>query len=383
VKVLMVGDDECDKNVLIMRSWVADGPLAGEQPWDCDYQPTTNNNFVISLPCGGSGQTVELELWDTQGQVAFEQLRRLSYPGTDIFLLVFNGKLPESLDNVRCKWMPEVEESDVDDAWTVIVGCKMGERVGADSDVPVAAAHEVCKEINACGYVSVTARATDFKQTGLGALGNLVKKLALMKTNGEPRPNWGELQMPGYYESEAQKDEDNLARKRGGAMAEAEADIKRQKATEEVKMWQLQQQAKADAEARQTEAQKALAAAMVPVEAPKNTFMEDYWETMPHWVEAHLQPWPTTADHLHGAYWHPGQHRGEHYTHLPSPARLCTWSPKPQPIAPAPYLKESVIADPAYRDGYVCTRHIAAPRYHPKQRPNFSGHPHSARRPVL
>ena len=49
-----------------------------------------------------------MELWDTAGQEAFENLRRLSYPGTDVFVLVYDVGNASSLDNIMNKWVPEI-----------------------------------------------------------------------------------------------------------------------------------------------------------------------------------------------------------------------------------------------------------------------------------
>ena len=51
---------------------------------------------------------VELALWDTAGQEDFDRLRPLSYPDTDVILVCFSYDNPDSLVNVKEKWIPEV-----------------------------------------------------------------------------------------------------------------------------------------------------------------------------------------------------------------------------------------------------------------------------------
>lgn len=51
---------------------------------------------------------MELILWDTAGQEEFDRLRPLSYPNTDVILICFSLESPDSLDNVRNTWIPEV-----------------------------------------------------------------------------------------------------------------------------------------------------------------------------------------------------------------------------------------------------------------------------------
>jgi Ras homolog gene family, member B len=49
-----------------------------------------------------------MALWDTAGQEDYDRLRPLSYPNTDVVLVVFSVDSPDSLENVAEKWVPEV-----------------------------------------------------------------------------------------------------------------------------------------------------------------------------------------------------------------------------------------------------------------------------------
>lgn len=53
---------------------------------------------------------MHLQLWDTAGQADYKKLRPLSYPGTDVFIVVFSLVLPGSLENVESLWVPEIKE---------------------------------------------------------------------------------------------------------------------------------------------------------------------------------------------------------------------------------------------------------------------------------
>ena len=44
------------------------------------------------------------------GQEDYDRLRPLSYPQTDVFLICFAVNSPTSLENVRTKWSPEVQQ---------------------------------------------------------------------------------------------------------------------------------------------------------------------------------------------------------------------------------------------------------------------------------
>lgn len=52
---------------------------------------------------------VELALWDTAGQEDYDRLRLLSYPDTDVIVMCFSIDLPDSLQNIQDKWIPEVK----------------------------------------------------------------------------------------------------------------------------------------------------------------------------------------------------------------------------------------------------------------------------------
>ena len=51
---------------------------------------------------------MELGLWDTAGQETYDRLRPLSYPGTNVILLCFAVDDSDTFENVREKWIPEV-----------------------------------------------------------------------------------------------------------------------------------------------------------------------------------------------------------------------------------------------------------------------------------
>lgn len=49
------------------------------------------------------GKSIELALWDTAGQEEYDRLRPLSYPESDVILIVFSIDFPVSLANVQDK----------------------------------------------------------------------------------------------------------------------------------------------------------------------------------------------------------------------------------------------------------------------------------------
>lgn len=55
------------------------------------------------------GKPYNLGLWDTAGQDDYDRLRPLSYPQTDLFLVMFSVVNPVSFGNVVQKWLPEIK----------------------------------------------------------------------------------------------------------------------------------------------------------------------------------------------------------------------------------------------------------------------------------
>lgn len=65
------------------------------------YIPTVFENYVTLKEF--EGKLVELALWDTAGQEEYDRLRPLSYPESDVILIVFSIDFPTSLGNVQDK----------------------------------------------------------------------------------------------------------------------------------------------------------------------------------------------------------------------------------------------------------------------------------------
>ncbi|KAG1223730.1 hypothetical protein G6F35_004477 [Rhizopus arrhizus] len=54
-------------------------------------------------------KNIAAELWDTAGQEDYDRLRTLSYPDSDVIIVTFSVDIPESLENITEKWVPEVK----------------------------------------------------------------------------------------------------------------------------------------------------------------------------------------------------------------------------------------------------------------------------------
>ena len=76
-------------------------PFCFHQPFTQAYIPTVFENYVTQVPF--ESKVVELALWDTAGQEEYDRLRPLSYPESDVILIVFSVDFPASLANVQDK----------------------------------------------------------------------------------------------------------------------------------------------------------------------------------------------------------------------------------------------------------------------------------------
>jgi len=110
LKFVVVGDGAVGKTCLLQA--FSKGDVSK------DHVPTIFENSQKEYT--HKNQKYNLDLWDTAGQENFDRLRPLSYKGVDCFLLCFDVSNATSLDNVRFKWIDEVnkaiKESDPNDA---------------------------------------------------------------------------------------------------------------------------------------------------------------------------------------------------------------------------------------------------------------------------
>ncbi|KAI0956937.1 GTP-binding protein Rho1 [Taiwanofungus camphoratus] len=152
------------------------------------YVPTVFENYVTQVQF--EGKLVELALWDTAGQEEYDRLRPLSYPESDVILIVFSIDFPVSLLNVQDKWYPEVAHF-CEGTPIILVGTKTDLRrdeqtrrmLSAQGQAPVSAEQglAVAREIGA-RYVECSAK--------LGAGVQEVFTLALRESM---RGRWGKI----------------------------------------------------------------------------------------------------------------------------------------------------------------------------------------------
>lgn len=101
IKCVVVGDGAVGKTCLLI-SYSAN-------KFPSDYVPTVFDNYAVKVKIAGEDYT--LGLFDTAGQEDYDMLRLKAYPNTDVFLVCFSTVSPNSYENVREKWVPEIAKN--------------------------------------------------------------------------------------------------------------------------------------------------------------------------------------------------------------------------------------------------------------------------------
>ncbi len=156
IKCVIVGDGAVGKTCLLIS--YTTNAFPGE------YVPTVFDNYSASVTV--DGKAISLGLWDTAGQEDYDRLRPLSYPQTDVFLIAFSVANPASFQNVRTKWLQELQHHCPATPF-LLVGTKVDLRDDAETlarlaekkAVPISYGQGVAmaKEIGAVRYIECSA----------------------------------------------------------------------------------------------------------------------------------------------------------------------------------------------------------------------------------
>ncbi|KAF9812993.1 hypothetical protein IEO21_05826 [Rhodonia placenta] len=179
-KLVVVGDGGCGKTCLLI--------VYAENRFPESYIPTVFENYVTLVQF--DGKLVELALWDTAGQEEYDRLRPLSYPESDVILIVFSIDFPNSLANVQDKWYPEVAHF-CEGVPVILVATKTDLRrdeqtkrmLSAQGQAPVASEQgmSVAREINA-KYIECSAK-----------MGTGVQEVFTLALKESMRGRWGKI----------------------------------------------------------------------------------------------------------------------------------------------------------------------------------------------
>jgi Ras-related C3 botulinum toxin substrate 1 len=156
IKCVVVGDGAVGKTCLLIS--YTTNAFPGE------YIPTVFDNYSANVMV--DGKPINLGLWDTAGQEDYDRLRPLSYPQTHVFLVCFSVVSQPSFNNVKAKWIPEIQHH-APNVPVILVGTKSDLRTDQDTQAQLRAknlsmvsqsnAQNMANEIGAKGYLECSA----------------------------------------------------------------------------------------------------------------------------------------------------------------------------------------------------------------------------------
>ena len=156
IKCVAVGDGTVGKTTLLHTFTTNTFPS--------EYESTVFDNYSALTTI--DKKIFNLSLWDSAGQDCFN-LRPLTYPQTDVFLVMFSVISHNSFDNVVNMWLPEIRHY-CPTAAILLVGTKTDlrnnieviERLASKNQTPIPStkAQEIVQKEKLFGYVECSAR---------------------------------------------------------------------------------------------------------------------------------------------------------------------------------------------------------------------------------
>ncbi|KAJ5077684.1 hypothetical protein M0811_05783 [Anaeramoeba ignava] len=157
VKCVVIGDAGVGKTCLLLSYTTREGFPTQSVPTVCEPIPIT-----VTV----EGEPINISLVDTAGDGKYDSLHPLSYPQTDIFLICFSLVSPSSFENVKSKWIPDLNYNSPNTPF-ILVGTKLDLRDDPNtvkkleekglSPITFQTAESLSKEIKAVDYVECSA----------------------------------------------------------------------------------------------------------------------------------------------------------------------------------------------------------------------------------
>ena len=100
IKVVVVGDAVCEKTKFCYEVITKEFP---------QESPSVVNNLIIKN-YKIKGQESKIYFWNISGQEELDNIRRMNYGLTDLFIFLYSTTNKETLENLETRWSKEVKE---------------------------------------------------------------------------------------------------------------------------------------------------------------------------------------------------------------------------------------------------------------------------------
>jgi Ras-related C3 botulinum toxin substrate 1 len=146
LKTVAVGHGAVGKTCMYIRYATGNFPE--------EYVPTVFDNYSAERVL--DGQSYELGLWDTAGGEDYPRLRPLSYPNTDVFLLLFSvDDSLTSFEDIFSYWWAELKHH-CPDVPIILVGSKIDLRHNGAVTITTESGEAMAKKIRAAKYMEIS-----------------------------------------------------------------------------------------------------------------------------------------------------------------------------------------------------------------------------------
>ncbi|ELP94719.1 Rho GTPase, putative [Entamoeba invadens IP1] len=205
VKIIVIGDTNVGKTCLLLTYTTNAFPET--------YVPTVFDNYTA--PISIDGRSIQMNLWDTSGSDDLDEMRPVSYAGSDCFMICFAVSEEESFERIKTKWVPEiVAHCGVPNPRIVIVGTKSDIRDNAKSvDILAKQGKQLVKkesiesmanEVNALGFTECSA----VNQNGLNEAFEMTARVALGMEDGKEKDKDKKGKKDDKKDKKAQKEKE-------------------------------------------------------------------------------------------------------------------------------------------------------------------------------
>ena len=153
VKIMVVGDEGVGKSSVNIK--IKTDTFPESENVRLHFLGISGDELYVRISLVVDEVGANISLWDTEGADDYDRLRPMCYAQTDVFLVCFDMANPDSFDNVRTKWAPEIQHH-APGIPIMLVGLKSDLEVcvGCNDD----AAKALCAELGFAGFVQCSAK---------------------------------------------------------------------------------------------------------------------------------------------------------------------------------------------------------------------------------